>query len=443
MAPHISQCSLFSYITLFHLIFITLAQSDNYIIHMNLSDMPKAFSTHHTWYHSTLSSVLENSQLTTTNNLNSQILSKLIYTYTHAMNGFSANSSPKEHESLKNSLGYISSIPDLPLKIDTTHSPQFLGLNPNKGAWHDSNFGKDVIIGFIDTGVWPESESFKDIGITNIPSKWKGQCENSIHFDSSLCNKKLIVPLYEDPVAIGTFAAMEKGVFVSTSAGNDGPDLTTLHKGTPWVITVAAGTMDRDFHGTLTLGNGFGVKAAPSVDSYSSRGPSYSCKFVLKPDITAPGTSILAAWPTNVPVFELNSHKFFSKFNMDSGTSMSCPHVAGVAALIKGAHRDWSPAAIRSAIMTTSDIFDNTNEQIKDIDSGDKATPFALGAGHVNPNRALNPGLVYDVGVQDYVNLLCALEYSQQNITTITRSSSNDCSKPSLDLNYPSFIAFC
>ncbi|XP_045790909.1 subtilisin-like protease SBT3 [Trifolium pratense] len=661
MAPHISQCTLFSYISLFHFIFITLAQSDNYIIHMNLSAMPKAFSSHHTWYLSTLSSALENSQLATTDNHNSPISSKLIYTYTHAMNGFSANLSPKEYESLKNSLGYISSIPDLPLKLDTTHSPQFLGLNPNKGAWHDSNFGQDVIIGLVDTGVWPESESFKDNGITNIPSKWKGQCENSIHFNSSLCNQKLIgakffnkgilakypnitlglnstrdttghgthtsstaagsrveqasffgyaigtasgiasnsriamykalweggvqssdviaaidagisdgvdvlsisfglneIPLYEDPVAIATFAAMEKGVFVSTSAGNNGPDITTLHNGTPWVITVAAGTTDRDFHGTLTLGNGkkitgssryigtfstdnvpivfmglcdnvteleilkrkfvvcedkngtsiadqvnnldaanvfgavlisnvsdtyysrnsfatiivdpingeivkayikryynstssasmsfmktgFDVKPAPTVDSYSSRGPSFSCPFVLKPDITAPGTSILAAWPTNVPVLQLNAHKFFSKFNIESGTSMACPHVAGVAALIKGAHHDWSPAAIRSAIMTTSDIFDNTNEQIKEIDTGYIATPFALGAGHINPNRALDPGLVYDVGVKDYVNLLCALDYSQQNITTITRSSSNDCSKPSLDLNYPSFIAF-
>jgi hypothetical protein len=93
--------------------------------------------------------------------------------------------------------------------------------------------------------------------------------------------------------------------------------------------------------------------------------------------------------------------------------------------------------------MTTSDILDNTKEPIKDIGKGNKAaTPFAMGAGHVNPNRALNPGLVYDVGVQDYVNLLCALKYSQRNITTITKSSSNDCSKPSLDLNYPSFIVF-
>ncbi|KAL5062493.1 hypothetical protein RYX36_024230 [Vicia faba] len=622
--------------------------------------MPKAFSNQHSWYHSTLSQVT-----TANNNLNSPS-SKIIYTYTNVMNGFSANLSPQDHESLKNSPGYISSMPDLPLKLDTTHSPQFLGLNPYKGAWPASEYGKDIIVGVIDTGVWPESESFKDDGMTEIPSKWKGQlCQFDNSNNSSLCNKKLIgarffnkgflakysnlsttitnttrdadghgthtsttaagskvdgasffgyangtargiaslsrlaiyknawgkngdavssdviaaidaaisdgvdvlsislgdnnVSLYEDAIAIATFAAMEKGVIVSTSAGNNGASFKSLHNGTPWVITVAAGTMDREFHGNITLGNGvsltglssyignfsassfpvvfmgkcdnveelkkvksnivvcednsgivtaqisnlveakvvggvfisnmpniydldnifpsiiidqingeivkayiksytsknsssiasmsfkktiFGAKQSPKVDSYSSRGPSYSCPYVLKPDITAPGTSILAAWPPNIPVLEYGT-KVYNNFNVLTGTSMSCPHVAGVAALLKGAHPDWSPAAIRSAMMTTSDILDNTKQPIKDIGNDNKdATPLALGAGHVNPNRALDPGLVYDVGVQDYVNLLCALNFTQQNITAITRSSSNDCSKPSLDLNYPSFIAF-
>ncbi|KAK2353472.1 subtilisin protease SBT3 [Trifolium repens] len=630
--------------------------------------MPKAFLNQHSWYESTLS------QITPNNNILKSTSSKIIYTYNHVMNGFSANLSPEEHESLKISHGYISSIPDLPLKLDTTHSPQFIGLNPYRGAWPASDFGKDVIVGVIDTGVWPESESFNDKGMTEIPLKWKGQlCQFENTNNSSLCNKKLIgarffnrgflakysnlsttivnttrdtdghgthtsstsagsrvegasffgyangtatgiaslsrvamykvtwgpngetlssdvlaaidaaisdgvdvlsislgfdnVPFYEDAIAIGTFAAMEKRVFVSTSAGNNGPSYKTLHNGTPWVITVAAGTLDREFRGNLTLGNGvsltgfssyigkfsssnfpivymgmcdnvndlikvnnkivvcedkngtldslykklhnvveakvvgsvfisnislsnisqtryvktfyplpciiinskngeivkdfinrtsdsssiakmsfkithFGAKPAPSVDFYSSRGPSNSCPYVLKPDITGPGTSILAAWPTNSPLFDFGTYKIFNKFNLLSGTSMSCPLVAGVAALLKGAHSDWSPAAIRSAIMTTSDTFDNTKDHIKDIATGNKATPLALGAGHVNPNRALDPGLVYDVGVQDYVNLLCALNLTQKNITAITRSSFNDCSKPSLDLNYPSFIAF-
>ncbi|MCI01585.1 subtilisin-like protease-like, partial [Trifolium medium] len=67
------------------------------------------------------------------------------------------------------------------------------------------------------------------------------------------------VPLYKDGIAIATFAAMEKGVFVTTSAGNDGPSFKTINNGTPWATIVAAGTLDRDFHGNITLGNGVSV----------------------------------------------------------------------------------------------------------------------------------------------------------------------------------------
>ncbi|KEH18652.1 subtilase family protein, putative [Medicago truncatula] len=98
---------------------------------------------------------------------------------------------------------------------------------------------------------------------------------------------------------------------------------------------------------------------------------------------------------------------------------------------------------IASAIMTTSTIFDNAKEHIKDIGEGNKvATPLALGASYVDTTRALDPGLLYDVGAQDYVNLLYGLNFTQKHITTITRSTFNDCSKPSLDINHPFFIAF-
>ncbi|KAL6995485.1 hypothetical protein U1Q18_005622 [Sarracenia purpurea var. burkii] len=188
-----------------------------------------------------------------------------------------------------------------------------------------------------------------------------------------------------------------------------------------------------------------GTKPAPKVAGYSSRGPSQSCPFVLKPDLIAPGTFILASWPENIPATYLNSGKLFNSFNLLSGTSMSSPHAAGVAALLKAVHPEWSAAAIRSAMMTTSYSTDNAFNPIQDIGNGNQpATPLDIGAGHVDPNRALDPGLIYDIETEDYVNLLCALNYTMKQIDTITRRSSSSftCSNPSLDLNYPSFIAF-
>lgn len=73
----------------------------------------------------------------------------------------------------------------------------------------------------------------------------------------------------------------------------------------------------------------------------------------VQPDITAPGIGILAAWPPKTPPTLLPGDHRSIEWNFQSGTSMSCPHVAGVMALLQSAHPDWSPAAIRSAIMTT------------------------------------------------------------------------------------------
>ncbi|WCJ35445.1 Subtilisin-like protease [Euphorbia peplus] len=624
---------------------------------MDSSVMPKAFSTHHSWHLATLSSILVDSKTETTS-----IGSRLLYSYTHVIHGFSAHLSLSELEMLKKSPGYISSFRDVPVTLDTSHSQSFLGLNSNSGAWKLSNQGEGMIIGVVDTGVWPESESYKDNGMHDIPKRWKGKCESGTQFNPSLCNKKLIgarffnkallaekpnitismnstrdteghgthtsstaagnfvagasylgyapgttsgaaprshlaiykalwsegsssadiiaaidaaiidgvdvlsislglydCALYEDPVALATFAAMQNNIFVSTSAGNRGPFYGSVHNGIPWVLTVAAGTIDREFGAVVTLGNGnsvsgvalypgkyfsgqaplvyrgactsskeledlqqkivvcqgyinledqilevslinvtgaifitnsidlepympsyiqaifvdketgeilknyikstksttkasasmefkktsLGTKGAPSLASYSSRGPCLSSPSVLKPDIMAPGSLILASWPDNSSVRWIHGQDTYSKFNIDSGTSMACPHAAGIGALLKKAHPDWSPAAIRSAIMTTADSMDNTNSPIRDLgDRHPEATPLDMGSGQINPNKALDPGLIYDATFKDYVNLLCASNFTQKQIQIITKTASNDCSSASLDLNYPSFVAY-
>lgn len=73
----------------------------------------------------------------------------------------------------------------------------------------------------------------------------------------------------------------------------------------------------------------------------------------MQPEITAPGIDILAAYSPVASLSDGPLDKRRVRYNIESGTSMSCPHAAGVAAYIKSFHPDWSPSAIKSAIMTT------------------------------------------------------------------------------------------
>jgi len=138
---------------------------------------------------------------------------------------------------------------------------------------------------------------------------------------------------------------------------------------------------------------------APLTASFSSRGPLLASGSVLKPDLIAPGQDILAgvAPPGN-------SGRLFDLY---SGTSMSSPHVAGLAALFKQKYPSWSPMAIKSALMTTGyDVLDggtpapNTNPVLI----------FRQGAGHVNPASAMNPGAVYDSRYTDWLNFICGVQ---------------------------------
>ncbi|KAM0937433.1 putative tripeptidyl-peptidase II [Dioscorea sansibarensis] len=386
-----------------------------------------------------------------------------------------------------------------------------------------------------------------------------------------------ITSYYLDNVAVGAFSAMEHGVFVSCSAGNDGPTASSLSNVAPWVTTVGAGTLDRDFpatvyfnhggvnftgvslykgkplpssrllpfvyagnvsngtdgnlclpgtlnpslvagkivlcdrggnarvekgyvvksaggagmvlanmedtgeeliadahllpavavgvkarnsimsyfssnpHPTATIvfsGTKVGIRPSPVVAAFSSRGPNAVTPEILKPDLIAPGVNILAAWSGSVGPTGLRVDTRRVEFNIISGTSMSCPHVSGLAALIKGAHPEWSPAAIKSALMTTAYVdYAHGDGGILDAATLSAATPFDYGSGHVDPVRALDPGLVYDLGAEDYLDFLCALGYTPEEIATVAKRKGFKCDGKRTyavtALNYPSFaVAF-
>ncbi|XVE55793.1 hypothetical protein DITRI_Ditri03aG0185700 [Diplodiscus trichospermus] len=631
-----------------------------YIVHMDKSSMPESFTDHSMWFDSSLKSVSDSASM--------------LYTYKNVVHGYSTRLTAKEAESLGKQRGILSVLPEVRYELHTTRTPEFLGLGKSSALFPTSDSMSEVIVGILDTGVWPELKSFQDSDLGPVPSRWKGNCEGGKNFSSSICNRKLIgakffskgyeaafgdidestesksprdddghgshtattaagslvpnadllgyasgtargmasharVAIYKvcwlggcfgsdiaaamdaavadgvnvmsisiggglseydiDTVAIGAFAATAHGIFVSCSAGNGGPSPSILSNVAPWITTVGAGTLDRDFPASITLGNGgkysgvtlyngkqlsgsrvplvyggnasnsdegslcmdgslisrkvsgkivvcdrggnararkgvvvkaaggigmilantdtygeelladshllpaaavgqktgdaiknyiasdrnptaiigpgttnLGVQPSPVVATFSSRGPNPVTPAILKPDIIAPGVNILAGWTGAVGPTGLESDHRQVNFNIISGTSMSCPHVSGIAALLKAAHPDWSPAAIKSALMTTAYTACKNGEKIKDVATGGPATPFDYGAGHVDPVAALDPGLVYDATVDDYLGFLCALNYTRNQIKTITHRdfTCQTNKKYSLgDFNYPSF----
>ncbi|MBC8056569.1 MAG: S8 family serine peptidase, partial [Rhizobiales bacterium] len=142
---------------------------------------------------------------------------------------------------------------------------------------------------------------------------------------------------------------------------------------------------------------------APVMAGFSSRGPNKGDPNVLKPDVTGPGVDIIAGY-TNTSITEAQRLAIIAGTltpapgaDMISGTSMSSPHVAGAAALLKQLHPTWSPAAIKSALMTSANGVKLANGAV-DLDR------WGYGAGHLNPNGASTQTLVYDANVFDYID---------------------------------------
>jgi len=184
--------------------------------------MPKAFTSHELWH----SSILETVNLKDTASESSTKPTRLLYSYDNAFQGFSAVISEDELQVLEKLPGFVTAYTDKMVTLDTTHTFEFLGLNPESGLWPASHYGEDVIVGVIDTGVWPESRSYKDDGMTEIPSRWKGICEPGQEFNASMCNNKLIgarnfLPSYETGKIEPPFDLVGHGTHTaSTAAGN-------------------------------------------------------------------------------------------------------------------------------------------------------------------------------------------------------------------------------
>jgi subtilisin family serine protease len=131
----------------------------------------------------------------------------------------------------------------------------------------------------------------------------------------------------------------------------------------------------------------------PAVADFSSLGPSTAHGGdVIKPDITAPGVDVVAA------VSPLNGG---ASIGIESGTSMSSPHIAGLAALMIDLHPDWSPMMIKSALLTTAVPLVGSDEVHGELD------PFDYGSGYVAPVSAADPGLVYDSTLNEWLGFLC------------------------------------
>ncbi len=137
---------------------------------------------------------------------------------------------------------------------------------------------------------------------------------------------------------------------------------------------------------------GSATPVTPDVmTSFSSRGPTGD---FLKPDVTAPGIEILAGnTPEPISVFGGPPGEFFQVI---AGTSMSSPHAAGVSALVRAAHPDWTPGQVKSALMTSA-----VTNVLKE-DGVTPADPFDDGAGSIRANLAVNAGLTFDETAADY-----------------------------------------
>ncbi|XP_073066834.1 subtilisin-like protease SBT2.5 [Primulina eburnea] len=254
-------------------------------------------------------------------------------------------------------------------------------------------------------------------------------CGYSFNFVVGTSSIKKVWEAAKSLGAVGFVLAVENSSpgtkYDSVPVGIPGILITDIIKSTELIDYYNVSTQ-RDWTGRVTSFKAVGsiwdglepilLMSAPQVALFSARGPNikdYSLQEadLLKPDILAPGFLIWAAWAPN----GTDEPNYIGEgFAMISGTSMATPHIAGIAALVKQKNPHWSPAAIKSALMTTSSTLDRAERPLEAQQYSESgmlslvpATPFDYGSGHVNPRAALDPGLIFDAGYEDYIGFLC------------------------------------
>ncbi|KAK8559026.1 hypothetical protein V6N12_042314 [Hibiscus sabdariffa] len=159
----------------FFVLCLKITAKKTYIVQMKHQEKPLSFETHHDWYSSNLQSLSDSPS------------ESLLYSYASAYSGFAASLDEQQAESLSKSDSVLGVYEDTVYTLHTTRTPRFLGLDTHMGLWAGPNTqqleqaSRDVIIGVLDTGVWPESKSFDDSGMPEIPSKWRGECYTIDH----------------------------------------------------------------------------------------------------------------------------------------------------------------------------------------------------------------------------------------------------------------------
>jgi len=230
--------------------------------------------------------------------------------------------------------------------------------------------------------------------------------DGTARLDPAMVSGKIVVCERGSNVLVNKAAAVKEAggvgmVLVNVPGGSNtlpfvAYAIPAVHLTVAYYDTIKNYAATTDATATINAANIVYDAIAPLTASFSSRGPLVASGDLLKPDLIAPGQDILAAVapPGNDG----------QDFDIYSGTSMSSPHVAGLAALLMDLHPDWTPMMVKSALMTSAyDVLDggspapNTNPILI----------FRQGAGHVQPNSAADPGLVFDSGWYDWLAFLC------------------------------------